>query len=141
MTTLQKDSAVESSSFWHKFRASHPDASVWGLVVGAAILWTVVWRELKELADWLTYRALGLSHGSHLGESVAFFLYDVPKILLLLTGMIFLVTTVRSFSSPEKTRRLLGGRRQGVGNVLAALMGVVTPFCSCSAVPLFIGFV
>ena len=105
------------------------------------MLWIAVWRELKGLADWLTYGALGLSHGSHLGESVAFFLYDVPKILLLLTGMIFLVTTVRSFFSPEKTRRLLGGRRQGVGNVLAALMGVVTPFCSCSAVPLFIGFV
>lgn len=72
---------------------------------------------------------------------VAFFLYDVPKILLLLTGMIFLVSVVRTFFSPEQTRALLGGKRQGLGNGLAALLGVATPFCSCSAVPLFIGFV
>jgi uncharacterized membrane protein YraQ (UPF0718 family) len=68
-------------------------------------------------------------------------LYDVPKILLLLSGMIFLITLLRSFFSPEQTRAFLGGKRMGVGNVLAASLGVVTPFCSCSAVPLFIGFV
>ena len=79
--------------------------------------------------------------GSHLGELIAFFLYDVPKILLLLGGMIFAITMIRSFFSPEQTRALLGGKREGVGNVLAASLGVVTPFCSCSAVPLFIGFV
>ena len=93
------------------------------------------------MANWITYGALKLGEGSHLGESVAFFLYDVPKILLLLSGMIFLISILRTFFSPERTRALLGGKREGVGNVLAALLGIVTPFCSCSAVPLFIGFV
>lgn len=112
------------------------------LLVGvAAIVWVVLWGQLQAIADWLTYTLLGLQADSHLGESVNFFLYDVPKILMLLAGMIFLVTIVRSFFSPEQTRAALGGRREGVGNVLAALLGVLTPFCSCSAVPLFIGFV
>ena len=78
---------------------------------------------------------------SRLGESVHFFFYDVTKIALLLTGIIFVVTILRSFMSVERTRALLGGRREGVGNVAAAGLGVVTPFCSCSAVPVFIGFV
>jgi uncharacterized protein len=93
------------------------------------------------LANWLAYTAIGLSIESHLGESLAFFLYDVPKILLLLSGMVFAISIIRTFFSPERTRALLGGKREGVGNVFAALLGVVTPFCSCSAVPLFIGFV
>ena len=84
---------------------------------------------------------LGLAHDSRLGKSLAFFLYDVPKILLLLSGMVFAISIVRTFFSPERTRALLGGKREGVGNIFAALLGIVTPFCSCSAVPLFIGFV
>jgi uncharacterized membrane protein YraQ (UPF0718 family) len=84
---------------------------------------------------------MGLSPSSHLGESVAFFLYDVPKVLLLLTLIVFAVGIVRSFFTPERTRAILAGRRESAGNVLAALLGIVTPFCSCSAVPLFIGFV
>jgi uncharacterized membrane protein YraQ (UPF0718 family) len=76
-----------------------------------------------------------------LGQSLAFFLYDVPKILLLLSGMIYVISIIRTFFSPERTRGLLGGKREGIGNVLAATLGIVTPFCSCSAVPLFIGFV
>lgn len=111
------------------------------LTLAAAVAWLVVWGQLQNLADWLTYGLVGLTPGTHLAESVDFFLYDVPKILLLLTGMIFIVTLVRSFFSPEQTRALLGGKREGIGNVLAAGLGVVTPFCSCSAVPLFIGFV
>jgi uncharacterized protein len=107
----------------------------------AAITWWLAYRALQPLAAWLTYDVLRLAKGSHLGESVAFFLYDVPKILLLLSGMIFLISIIRTFFSPERTRLLLGGKRQGVGNVLAATLGIVTPFCSCSAVPLFIGFV
>jgi uncharacterized protein len=107
----------------------------------AAIAWWLAYRALLPLATWLTYDMLGLAEGSHLGESVAFFLYDVPKIILLLSGMIFLISIIRTFFSPERTRLLLGGKRQGVGNVLAATLGIVTPFCSCSAVPLFIGFV
>ncbi|MCO5195313.1 MAG: permease [Anaerolineae bacterium] len=111
------------------------------LVIVVAIVWVVVWRQLQNLADWLTYDLIGLPPETHLAESVNFFLYDVPKILMLLAGMIFLVTLIRSFFSPEKTRALLGGKREGVGNVIAAGLGVLTPFCSCSAVPLFIGFV
>jgi hypothetical protein len=78
---------------------------------------------------------------SHLGEAVAFFAYDMPKVLMLLALVVFGMGMVRSFFSPEKTKALLAGRREGVGNVLAASLGIVTPFCSCSAVPLFIGFV
>ncbi|MHC1783802.1 MAG: permease [Anaerolineaceae bacterium] len=103
--------------------------------------WFAVYNILQPLAEWITYTVLQLQIGSHLGESVAFFLYDVPKIMLLLSGMIFLISILRTFFSPERTRALLGGKRQGLGNVLAALLGIVTPFCSCSAVPLFIGFV
>lgn len=114
---------------------------VWLFVLMAAVVWWLIWESLPGLSIWLTVTVLGLSTTSHLGEAVAFFFYDVPKILLLLTGMIFVVSTVRTFFSVEHTRRLLGGKRQGVGNGLAALLGVVTPFCSCSAVPLFIGFV
>ncbi len=112
-----------------------------GLVILLGIIWLLVWQQLQHLADWLAYGLIGLQPNTHLGESVNFFLYDVPKILMLLAGMIFLVTIIRSFFSPEQTRAALGGRREGVGNVLAAGLGVLTPFCSCSAVPLFIGFV
>lgn len=111
------------------------------MTLGAAVLWVILWGQLQNLADWLTYDLVGLTPATHLAESVNFFLYDVPKILMLLTAMISMVTIIRSFFSPERTRALLGGKRQGIGNVLAAGLGVVTPFCSCSAVPLFIGFV
>jgi hypothetical protein len=111
------------------------------LTVIATALWLVVYNVIQPLAEWLSYEALALPRDSRLGESLAFFLYDVPKILLLLSGMIFLISIMRTFFSPERTRALLGGKREGVGNVLAAMLGIVTPFCSCSAVPLFIGFV
>jgi len=82
-----------------------------------------------------------LERGSRLGSSVEFFVFEVPKVLMLLVLVVFGVGIVRTFFTPERTRRLLAGRRESVGNVLAALLGTVTPFCSCSAVPLFIGFV
>ena len=110
-------------------------------LAAAALAWWAAYTALPPVTQWLTYNVIGLGRGSHLGESVAFFLYDVPKILLLLAGMIFLISIVRTFFSAERTRALLGGKRQGLGNVLAAMLGIVTPFCSCSAVPLFIGFV
>jgi len=113
----------------------------WLLVGAAAVAWLIAYNVIEPLANWLTYGLLGLADGSHLGESVAFFLYDVPKILLLLSGMIFAISILRSFFSAERTRALLGGKSEGVGNVAAAGLGVLTPFCSCSAVPLFIGFV
>jgi uncharacterized membrane protein YraQ (UPF0718 family) len=107
----------------------------------ALIVWLVAYNLIQPLANWISYSGIGLATDSHLGESVAFFLYDVPKILLLLSGMVFLISIVRTFFSPERTRTLLGGKREGVGNIFAAMLGIVTPFCSCSAVPLFIGFV
>ncbi len=118
-----------------------PDRMAWGVVLAGAVLWLSLYRAVKPVANWLTYQMLRLPQDSHLGEAVAFFLYDVPKILLLLSGIVFVMTTLRSFFTPEQTRRLLGGKRLGSGNVLAALLGIITPFCSCSAVPLFIGFV
>ncbi len=112
-----------------------------GLVTLAVTLWLVAYNIIQPLANWLTYAMLNLPEDSHLGESLAFFFYDVPKILLLLSGMVFLISIIRTFFSPERTRAMLGGKRQGIGNILAAMLGIVTPFCSCSAVPLFIGFV
>lgn len=110
------------------------------LVLGLAA-WTAAYAAILPLSEWLAYTALGLARGSHLGEAVAFFLYDTPKVLLLLTLIVFAVGMVRSFFTAERTRAILAGKRESVGNVLAALLGIVTPFCSCSAVPLFIGFV
>ncbi len=103
--------------------------------------WLVSYNSIQPLANWLSFDLLRLARDSRFGESLAFFFYDVPKILLLLSGMVFLISIIRTFFSPERTRSLLGGKREGVGNVLAAMLGIVTPFCSCSAVPLFIGFV
>jgi len=110
------------------------------LAIGLAA-WTAAYLAIQPLSSWLAFDAFGLARGSHLGESVAFFLYDTPKVLLLLVLIVFLVGIVRSFFTAERTRAILAGKRESVGNVLAALLGVVTPFCSCSAVPLFIGFV
>ena len=109
------------------------------LLVGAA--WWLVYTRLAAAASWLTSAALGLSRRDPLGSAVEFFLYEAPKVLMLLTLVVFGVGIVRSFFTPERTRQVLAGKREGVGSVLAALLGVVTPFCSCSAVPLFIGFV
>jgi len=110
------------------------------LVIGT-VLWVLAYNIIEPLSTWITYSLIKFSQGSAVGSSVAFFLYDLPKVLLLLTGMIFLISLLRTFFTPERTRAFLSGRRLGAGNLFAALLGVVTPFCSCSAVPLFIGFV
>ncbi len=104
-------------------------------------LWVIVYRWLHPFAKWLTYDVLNLAAPSRLGSAVEFFLYDTPKVLMLLTLVVFGVGVLRSFFTPERTRQMLAGKRESIGNVLAALLGIVTPFCSCSAVPLFIGFV
>jgi uncharacterized membrane protein YraQ (UPF0718 family) len=119
----------------------HTNKRLFVTLVIVVIAWLAAYNIIQPLADWISYSALGLGRDSRLGISLAFFLYDVPKILLLLSGMVFAISIVRTFFSPERTRALLGGKREGVGNVFAALLGIVTPFCSCSAVPLFIGFV
>jgi len=105
------------------------------------VAWWAVYLNLPAAARALTYGLLGLTPSTHLGEAVEFFLYDTPKVLMLLSLVVFGIGMVRSFFTPQRTRRLLAGRSEAVGNVLAALLGTVTPFCSCSAVPLFIGFV
>ncbi|MGE0918108.1 permease [Trichlorobacter lovleyi] len=96
---------------------------------------------IKLFADYVVFTLIGLAPGSRSGEALNFFIYDTLKIFLLLTVIIFIVAVIRSWFSPERTRRILSHNREYVGNVLAALLGTVTPFCSCSAVPLFIGFV
>jgi uncharacterized protein len=112
-----------------------------GTLAVAALVWWLLYSVNLPFWDWLLYDALGMDPAGRLTETLHFFCYDTVKITLLLTGIIFTVTVLRSFMSVERTRALLGGRREGAGNVLAAGLGVVTPFCSCSAVPAFIGFV
>ena len=105
----------------------------------AAVVWFFAYSNLTAFAD-AVIAALGLTRATPFGEAVHFFIYDTPKVLLLLTGIVFVMGIVQTFFAPERTRALLAGKRVGVGNVLAATLGIVTPFCSCSAVPLFIGF-
>jgi uncharacterized membrane protein YraQ (UPF0718 family) len=95
---------------------------------------------LETFAD-LVLSWLGLSLETHLGGALHFFIYDTLKIFLLLAVIIYAVAVIRSWFPPERTKRILSHKREYVGNGIAALLGVVTPFCSCSAVPLFIGFV
>jgi uncharacterized protein len=122
-------------------KRQEPQSWPWYLGIATLIvLWALVYRHLSPAAEWLVSR-LPVGRESHLGEALAFFLYDVPRVIMLLTLVVFAMGIVRSFFSPERTRALLSGRREGVGNVMAAGLGIVTPFCSCSAVPLFIGFV
>ena len=104
-------------------------------------LWFIIYRQLNPFAGFLTYTVFSIQQGSHLGEAIHFFLYDTPKVLMLLSLVIFGVGIIRTFFTPERTRKILAGKRESAGNVLAAILGIVTPFCSCSAVPLFIGFV
>jgi hypothetical protein len=100
-----------------------------------------VWYPIQLLADWLTYSVFHISHGSLLASAVNFFIFDTIKILILITVIIYIVSLIRSFLPPEKIRKILSHKYQFTGNILAALFGIVTPFCSCSAVPLFLGFV
>jgi uncharacterized membrane protein YraQ (UPF0718 family) len=105
------------------------------------LLWILLYLQIERIAEYITSTILGLERGLHFTEAVRFFLYEVPKVLLLLTLIIFIVGIIRSYFSPERTRKLLGGKKLFAGNVLAGLLGVVTPFCTCSAIPLFLGFV
>ncbi len=111
-----------------------------GAVVVGVVLWVALYSQLAWFADRLV-GALAVPPDTKLHDALAFFAYDTPKVLLLLTLVVFAMGVVRSFFSPERTRSILAGRREGIGNLLAASLGIVTPFCSCSAVPLFIGFV
>lgn len=112
-----------------------------GPFLAGAALWLIAFAAAAPLSRFLAHDLLGLSPGARLGSAVAFFAYEVPNVLLLLVAVVFLIGIANTYFTAERTRRILAGRREMVGNGLAALLGVVTPFCSCSAVPLFIGFV
>ena len=124
--------------------ATNQSRPAWMLLLAAPLgiaLWWLIYTHLAAFSRLLTYRVLPFTPGSHFGASVEFFLYDTPKVMMLLVLVVFGVGVIRSYFSAERTRALLAGRSLLAGNVLAALLGIVTPFCSCSAVPLFIGFV
>jgi uncharacterized protein len=149
MRTTNDDASIPSQTGSDDPAAGDPGPTVaptsnirrWGLVVAGTIAWAALYHWNLPFWNWLMYDVIGLDAADHWGSGIHFFFMDITKIALLLTGVIFVVTILRSFMSVERTRALLGGRREGVGNVAAAGLGVVTPFCSCSAVPVFIGFV
>jgi uncharacterized membrane protein YraQ (UPF0718 family) len=115
----------------------------WYALAGTAgtAAWWWIYVHLARFSSFLTYSLLGIGRDTHLGSALEFFFYDVPKVMMLLVLVIFGVGIIRTFFTPEHTRNILSGRSEFFGNLLAALLGIVTPFCSCSAVPLFIGFV
>ncbi len=126
----------------HEHNAPH-GLPYWAWYAGvplAAVVWWLVYGQLIPFSEWVT-GLLPVDRHSHTGEAIAFFVYDVPKVLLLLTLIVFVTGVLRSWFSPEKTRAILAGKREILGYPLAAALGVMTPFCSCSSVPLFIGFV
>ncbi len=103
--------------------------------------WYLLYSQLLPFSHYFTYSLLGITEGTHLGASIQFFVYDTPKVMLLLTLVVFIIGILRTFVTPERTRKILAGKREFTGNILAAMLGIITPFCSCSAVPLFLGFV
>jgi uncharacterized membrane protein YraQ (UPF0718 family) len=110
-------------------------------LVVALAAWAAVYHWLNPFSRWFAFDLLRLSETSRLGSAVQFFVFDTPKVLMLLVLIVFFVGIIRTFFTPQTTRRILAGKRESAGNVLGSLLGIVTPFCSCSAVPLFIGFV
>jgi len=141
MQSSSLDHGIESSpTSLENAGRSRAVATFFILCLGLTV-WFVVYSHLRSFADFLAFDFLRLGRESHLGGAVVFFLYDTPKVLMLLVLVVFGVGIIRSFFTPEKTRKILAGKRESLGNVMSAILGIVTPFCSCSAVPLFIGFV
>ena len=104
-------------------------------------VWYLIYHNLQPISDWFVDSAIGLERGEQLTESIRFFVFEVPKVMLLLTLIIFFVGIIRSYFSAERTRKILEGKSKFTGNLMASLLGIVTPFCSCSAIPLFLGFI
>ena len=113
----------------------------WLLPIMLIPAWLILYMNLSPISEAFVKSIPGLKEGSHLTESIQFFIFEVPKVMLLLVLIIFIVGFIRSYFSAEKTRKMLEGKSLFTGNVMAAFLGVVTPFCSCSAIPLFLGFV
>ncbi len=111
------------------------------LPVAMLPIWYLIYHHLQPVTDWLIDSVIGMEKGTRLTESIRFFIFELPKVLLLLTLIIFFVGIIRSYFSAESTRKVLEGKSTFTGNILASLLGIVTPFCSCSAIPLFLGFV
>lgn len=111
-----------------------------GTLITFLPIWIILYFALQSIAD-AVISLSGLPPTVRITEAVRFFVFETPKVMLLLTLVVFAVGIVRTYFSPERTRKILGGRSLFVGNVLASMLGIVTPFCSCSAIPLFIGFV
>ncbi|MFC2112575.1 permease [Bacteroidota bacterium] len=104
-------------------------------------IWIVIYKYLQEISDFIVFRLFQMTPETHFTETIRFFIYEVPKVLMLLVLIILIVGIIRTYFSPEKTRKALEGKSLFAGNVMASLLGIVTPFCSCSAIPLFLGFV
>ena len=104
-------------------------------------VWFLVYHHLLPMTVWFIDSALGMTKGAHLTEALRFFVFEFPKVMLLLTLIIFFVGIIRTYFTPERTRRALEGKKTFTGNIMAATLGIVTPFCSCSAIPLFLGFI
>lgn len=146
MITLQ---TVQQDGCDCKNKKSAPDSKQSPMSRGSMIVlgvlglggWFLIYNQLLPFSHFFAYTLLGLSSESRLGGAVQFFVYDAPKVMLLLTLVVFVIGILRTFFTPERTRKFLAGKRESTGNVLAALLGIVTPFCSCSAIPLFLGFV
>ncbi len=139
---LEIPAAAEEQTATAPFLSEPLRSKILYLFSGTALLaaWWLIYDNLLPFSRLITYHALPLREGTHLGATVEFFIFEVPKVLLLLTLIVFCVGVLRSFFTPERTRKILAGSRESAGHVFAALLGVVTPFCSCSAVPLFMGF-
>jgi len=114
--------------------------SIW-LPIILLPVWYIIYHNLQPVTDWLIDTVLGMTKGAHLTEALRFFVFEVPKVMMLLMLIIFFVGIIRTFFTPERTRKALEGKKTFTGNVMAAALGIVTPFCSCSAIPLFLGFV
>jgi uncharacterized protein len=104
-------------------------------------LWFLLYLNLENLTSLIVDNFLKLPQNNHLTSAISFFIFEVPKVLLLLILIVFVVGVVRTYFSPERTRKILGGKKLFAGNISASFLGIVTPFCSCSAIPLFLGFV
>jgi hypothetical protein len=111
------------------------------LLLTAVAVWWLLYTNLAAFAKWFTYSLLPMPYGHNFSSAVEFFVFETPKVLMLLVIVVFGVGIIRSFFTPERTRRILSSKKKIIGNILAALLGIVTPFCTCSAVPLFVGFV
>ena len=143
---IAPDATERPGNFMTKLKAASAHLSAKQILtltsLGLALLvWYPIYSRLDPFSRWVAYDAFRIAPGSHLGDAVSFFFLDIPKVFMLLVLVIFGVGILRSFFNPERTRTILAGKREFLGDILAALLGIVTPFCSCSAVPLFIGFV